>query len=135
MLSRAVRDPVVDGVKVRLTVQLPPAATLEPQLLVCENSPLLVPVIEKLVMDNAADPLFVKVTPTAGVAAPTACPAKVTVEAERLAAGTPCVRFEPPPPPQLAKPSIRIKLSESDASSWRSRHFIGNTSSLVVTLR
>ena len=42
------RVPVAVGVNVTLIVQLAPAATLEPQLLVCAKSPGLVPVIEML---------------------------------------------------------------------------------------
>src|SRR6266699_802376 len=50
----ALRDPVAVGVKVTLIVQFAPAATLEPQLLVCPKSPGLAPVKVMLVMLNAA---------------------------------------------------------------------------------
>src|SRR5207244_4607574 len=49
----ALRDPVAVGVKVTLIVQFPPAATLEPQLLVCPKSPGLAPVKVMLVKLNA----------------------------------------------------------------------------------
>ena len=52
-VSVPVRVPVAVGVKVTLMVQLPPAATLVPQLLVCAKSPLLVPVTAMLVMPRA----------------------------------------------------------------------------------
>jgi hypothetical protein len=42
--------------------QFAPAATLVPQLFVCEKSPLLVPVKVMLVRVNAAVPLLVSVT-------------------------------------------------------------------------
>ena len=58
----AVRVPVAVGVNVTLIVQLPPAATLEPQLLVCAKSPLLVPVMAMLVIDSAALPEFDRFT-------------------------------------------------------------------------
>src|SRR5438874_444914 len=59
------------GVKVTLIVQLPPAATLAPQLLVCPKSPGLVPVKPMLVMVNAAPLGFESVTALAALVAPT----------------------------------------------------------------
>ena len=50
MLMEATRDPVAKGVKVTLMVQLPPAATALPQLLLWAKSPAFVPVIEMLVI-------------------------------------------------------------------------------------
>ncbi len=44
MLTEAVRVPVAEGVKVTLIVQLAPAATELPHVLVCAKSPALVPV-------------------------------------------------------------------------------------------
>jgi len=58
----ALRDPVTVGVKVTLIVQFPPAATLDPQLLVCPKSPGLVPVKPMLVMANAVPLGFDSVT-------------------------------------------------------------------------
>ena len=58
----ALRVPVAVGLNVRLIVQLDPAATLEPQLLVCAKSPLLVPVMAMLVIDSAALPEFDRFT-------------------------------------------------------------------------
>ena len=55
--------PVAVGVNVTLIVQLPPAATEVPQVLVCAKSPLFVPVIPILLMVRAVLPLFVNVTP------------------------------------------------------------------------
>ena len=60
-VSVALRDPVADGVKVTLMVHVPAAATDVPQLLVCEKSPLLVPVMAILVMVAAVLALFVRV--------------------------------------------------------------------------
>jgi hypothetical protein len=61
-LSVMVTDPVLVpaavGLKVTLRVQLAPAATLEPQLLVWEKSPFTV----KLVMRRVALPVFLSVT-------------------------------------------------------------------------
>ena len=52
------RLPAADGLKMTETVQLAPAATLTPQVLVWLKSAALVPVIATLVMDNAALPEF-----------------------------------------------------------------------------
>jgi hypothetical protein len=61
-LSVMVTDPVLVpaavGLKVTLRVQLAPAATLEPQVLVWEKSPLTV----MLVMLRTALPAFLRVT-------------------------------------------------------------------------
>jgi hypothetical protein len=61
-LRAAVRDPLAAGVKVTLMVQLAPAATLDPQLLVCEKSLESVPVIPMLEMLKAALPVLPRVT-------------------------------------------------------------------------
>ena len=64
MDTEALRLPVAVGVKVTLIVQFAPAATLAPQVLVCEKSPLFVPVIvmpEPLKV-SVALPVFVRVT-------------------------------------------------------------------------
>jgi hypothetical protein len=61
-LRAAVRDPLTAGLKVTLIVQLAPAATLDPQLLVSEKSLESVPVIPMLVMLKAALPVLLRVT-------------------------------------------------------------------------
>ena len=58
----AVRVPVVVGLKVTLTTQLAPAATLGAQLLVWAKSLALVPESATLVMLKVALPELVKVT-------------------------------------------------------------------------
>src|SRR5208282_1680745 len=60
MLTEAVRLPLAVGVKVTLIVQLAPAATELPQVLVCAKSPGLAPVIERLAMLKAALPVLLK---------------------------------------------------------------------------
>ncbi len=83
----AVKDPLAAGVKVTLIVQLAPAATLAPQLLVCAKSLGLVPVMAILVMLKAALPVLFRVTDWAALEVPTAWLAKVRLAGERLAAG------------------------------------------------
>ena len=61
-ISVALRAPVVVAVKVTLIVQLPPAATIEPQLFVCAKSALLVPVTAMPLIDNDAVPELDRVT-------------------------------------------------------------------------
>jgi len=58
MATAPVLVPPAVGLKVTLRVQLAPAATLEPQVLVWEKSPLAV----MLVMLRAALPVFLSVT-------------------------------------------------------------------------
>src|SRR5438874_2678114 len=77
------------GVKVTLIVQLPPAATLAPQLLVCPKSPGLVPVKPMLVMVNAAPLGFESVTALAALVVPTFWLPKSGVEGGRLVGGIP----------------------------------------------
>ena len=56
MATEPDRLPAADGLKMAETVQLAPAATLTPQVLVWLKSAALVPVIATLVMDKAALP-------------------------------------------------------------------------------
>ena len=58
MVTAPVRVPAAVGLKVTLRVQLAPTATLEPQVLVWEKSPLTV----MLVMLRTALPVFLRVT-------------------------------------------------------------------------
>lgn len=61
-LRAALRAPLAVGVNVTLMVQLAPAATLDPQLLVWPKSPALVPPIAMLEIVRAVLPVFVRVT-------------------------------------------------------------------------
>src|SRR5205823_3671622 len=89
----ALRDPVTDGVKVTLMVQVPLAARVEGlmgQLLVCPKSPGLVPVKPILVMVNAAPLGFESVTALAVLVMPTLwLPKSGTGEGERLGEAIP----------------------------------------------
>jgi hypothetical protein len=58
IVTEALRAPVAVGVKVTLIEQLAPAAKLVPQVLVCEKSPTLVPVIVMPVRVKVAPPVF-----------------------------------------------------------------------------
>ena len=78
MVIDPTRAPVVVGAKLTLKVQLAPAATLLPQVLVWANSPAFVPVKLALLKLNAVGRLLVKVTTLAALVVPTVCKAKVT---------------------------------------------------------
>lgn len=54
--------PVVEGLKMTVMVQLVPAATVLPQLFVCEKSPLFVPVIPMFEIVSAWLPVLLSVT-------------------------------------------------------------------------
>jgi hypothetical protein len=86
-VTTAVRVPRAAGLKVTATAQLAPAATLEPQLFVWVKSLALVPESAMLVMLKAALPELVRVRFWAAPVAPTAWPAKVRLEGDRVTAG------------------------------------------------
>jgi hypothetical protein len=67
--------------------QLPPAATLDPQLLVWAKSLALVPERARLVTLKAAVPELLSVIVCAALVAPTVWPAKVRLVGERVATG------------------------------------------------
>lgn len=87
ILIAAERLPMAVGVKVTLIVQLAPAPTELPQVLVWEKSPLLVPVTLTLVMLRLALPLLVRTMFWAVLGVLTAWLPKVRPEVERLAVG------------------------------------------------
>jgi len=76
-VTAALRVPLAVGVKVTLIVQLPPTATLAPQLLLCPKSPAFVPVSIRLLTTNAALPVLLTVMVCAPLLLPTPWLAKV----------------------------------------------------------
>ena len=91
--------------KVTATAQFAPAATLEPQLFVWVKSLALVPESAMLVMLKAALPELVRVRFWAALVAPTARPAKVRLEGDRLTAHdapVPVMLTVCEPPPALS---------------------------------
>jgi hypothetical protein len=83
-LSPAVRVPGAVGVKVRLIVQLAPAARELPQVLDCAKSPALAPVSETPAILTLAVPVLFTVTTWAVLVVPTVWVGKVRLIAERL---------------------------------------------------
>jgi hypothetical protein len=86
-VTEAVRVPMAVGLNVALMVQLAPATRLEPQVVVREKSPLLVPVIAMLlILTDEAVPFFTVIA-WAVLVAPTATLAKLAVVGVRVKAG------------------------------------------------
>src|SRR5260370_354279 len=83
MFRVPVRVPEAVGVKVTLMLQLAPAATELPQVLVSAKSPLA----EMLVRLSEALPVFESVTDCAALVVPTVWLAKASEVAERLTTG------------------------------------------------
>jgi hypothetical protein len=83
MVTAPVLVPPAVGLKVTLMVQLAVAATLEPQVLVSEKSPL----VEIPAMLRAAFPVLLSVTVWGLLLVPSGCAGKVKEVGERLTAG------------------------------------------------
>jgi len=100
MLTEPVREPVAVGLNVTLMVQLAPARTAPPQVVVCAKSPLA----EMLVILSDALPELVSVTDCAALGVPTVWELKVRLEGDKVTAGAGggVVPPPPPPPPQPA---------------------------------
>lgn len=86
-LTVAVRFPIAAGVNVALIVQLALAAREPGQVVVVEKSPGSAPPVPIVVTVRAAFPVFVRVTDWAALVVPRFCAEKLSVPAERLAAG------------------------------------------------
>jgi hypothetical protein len=77
-VSDAVLDPPAVGTNETLTVHVPAGRTVGPQVVVCEKSPLFVPVKIIELMFSVSLPLFVTVTTCAVLVVATACVLKVS---------------------------------------------------------
>jgi hypothetical protein len=86
-VTAAAKEPLAAGVKVTLMAQLAPAATLDPQLLLCAKSLGLAPVSAMLVMLRDAVPVFFRVAVWAVLVAPTDWLPKARLVADRLKVG------------------------------------------------
>ncbi len=89
MLTVAENDAADRGVQVTVMVQLPPAATCEPQLLVCAKSDGFVPARAMLVKTKAPVPVFLSVTADGALVFPTVTFPNATDEGTRETAGGP----------------------------------------------
>lgn len=84
MVTEALRVPVAVGLKVRVMVHVDLAGTLVPQVLVCEKSPLFVPLMTTPVTLRVVLLLLVRVRLLAPLTAPiTVCP-KVKLLADKV---------------------------------------------------
>jgi hypothetical protein len=107
MLTAAVRLPVAEGVKVTLIVQLAPAATELPQVLVWAKSLALAPVTARLVMFSVALPVLLTVTLRAVLVVGTGWLPKARLVAERPATGAAL----PPVPVKFTLCGLPVALS------------------------
>jgi hypothetical protein len=104
-----VRVPAAVGVKVTLIVQLAPALTLLPQVLVWEKSPLAV----MLEMVSVALPVLVRVTICAVLLVPDNWAEKVSEEDDKLTAGPVPVPLKPTVCGLFAALSVIVRLAVS----------------------
>jgi len=122
----AVRDPAAVGLKVTLIVQFPPAARLEPQVLVCAKSPGFVPVRLMLLMVSVAFPLLLNVTALAPLVVKFNCAEKVRDVGERPAVGP------TPVPVREAVCGLPEALSLTDKVALRDPAAVGLKVTLIV---
>ena len=128
MLSEAVRLPLAEGVNVTLIVQLVPAATLAPQLLVCAKSLALVPASARLVMLKVALPVLLRVTVCAVLVVLTAWLPKARLVGERPSTGA------VPVPERLTVCGLPLALSEMLSEAARLPLAEGVNLTLIVQL-
>ena len=95
IVTLAARLPIAAGLKVMLIAQFAPAATLDPQVFVCEKSPLFAPVMVMLAMFRVAIPLFVSMMFCAALAVVTNWPAKLSDMGASVTAGAVPVPLSP----------------------------------------
>ena len=88
-VTAAARLPTLVGEKVTMMLQLPPAGTELPQVLVAAKSLALAPVTLRLVMLKGAFPVLLRVTVWTPLAVPKVWAPKVRLEVLRLTAGPP----------------------------------------------
>ena len=108
-VSKPLRLPPALGVKVMLMVQEPPAATLEPQLLVW----LKLPLTATLLTVSAMPPLLLRLTAWASEVVPKSWPENVKLAGERLAEGT------APVPPKATVCMLPVPLSVIESTAVR----------------
>ena len=124
----AVRAPATVGVKTALMVQLPPAATDEPQVLVCEKSPGSAPVIVMLEIDSVAKPELKRVIPLGALLVPTIWLANVTLVVLKLTADAVAV------PVSEAVCGLPDALSLTETVACRVPDAVGVNVTLIVQL-
>ncbi len=125
MLSDAVRDPAAAGLNVMLIVHDADAATLLPQLLVCENDDASVPVNVMPVIDRPVSPVLARVTVSTALATPSTVEGKDRLAGERLTTGavdaghlfTTLATFREPSPVARSYPAPAANPESTPAAS------------------
>ncbi len=108
-----------------MIVQLAPAATLVPHVLLWANSLALVPAIETPVIVTVSVPLFESVTLAVGLALPVACPAKLTAEPDRATSVLGDAAEDVLPPPHPIQESMAKAVNTANASIRGGQNLIG----------
>lgn len=126
MVKEAVRLPVAVGVNVTLIVQLLPAVSELPQLLVCAKSPGLVPVSAMLLMVRVAFPVLLSVAVWAVLVVPTLVELKLRLAGETLAEGA------LPVPVTLTACGLVVALSVIVREAVRVPQDVGANVTLIV---
>jgi len=129
-LTAAVRVPLARGLKVTLTVQLAPAATLVPQLLVWAKSPEFVPATAIPVMLKAALPVLWIVTGCGGLVTPTGSFPSARLVGEALKAGLVLV----PVPERITLCGLPVALSVKVTAAARAPVVVGLKVTLTVQM-
>jgi hypothetical protein len=125
-VSDAVRVPDADGVNVTLIVQLAPAATLLPQLLVWAKSPEFVPLMPMFEMSNVAFPVLERVTFWGVLVVPVYCWPNERLDGESVTAGA------TPVPIRLTLWGLPLALSAMASEALRAPVADGVNVTLIV---
>jgi len=128
MLTEAVRVPGAEGVNLTLIVQLPPAATELPHVLVCAKSLAFVPVTARLVMLKLAFPVLLRVMGCTALVVPRVWLPKVRLVAVRLTTGA------VPVPVRLTVCGLPLALSVMLTEAVRVPGAVGVNLTLIVQL-
>lgn len=114
-VSEALRDPAAEGVNLTVIVQLLPAATLPPQLLVCAKSPAFVPLMARLEIFSEPLPVLERITDCGALVEPTFCCPNTTLAEERLMLGEKSPAFGPEQAAQIPTASSEVASSKHTA--------------------
>lgn len=126
--SVALLAPRVEGVKTTLMVQLAPAASEAPQLLVWVKSMVPMPKIDTPEMESGAPPVLLKVRLWAALLVSASCGAKVSEVTEKVAFGS------PPMPARLTDGTAGALLPETLRNAVRVPPVVGVNTTLIEQL-
>ena len=128
ILTAAVRAPAAVGVNATLIVQLPPAATEPPHVLLTEKSPAFAPVRLMPLMLKLVFPVLSRVVLCAALVVPTFWLLKLRLDGVRL------TDEAPPVPVRLTVCGLPAALSEMLTAAVRAPATVGVNVTLIVQL-